>query len=62
MNECDKNIAKRIARGGRLPTAFSPWTNSDLEICGTLTTKPFDYTRRGQIVIFEYEQPTHNKQ
>ena len=55
MNRCDKNIALRIHKGGRLHVGYSPWDNADREICGTIVTTAFDYTKRGQIVIFEYE-------
>lgn len=44
-----------------MPTAFDPWDNADREICGTLTAKPFDYTKKGQIVIFEYEERDERK-
>lgn len=56
MNRADARIAKRLARGDRMPTAYCPWGDADHEICGTLTTKPFDYTKRGQIVIFEHDE------
>lgn len=56
MNRAEKKIAERIARGGAMPTAFDPWDNADREILGTLLTKPHDYTKKGQVVIFEYEE------
>lgn len=56
MNRADVRIAKRLARGGAMPTAYDPWDDADREICGTISTKPFDYTRKGQILIFEHEQ------
>jgi len=28
----------------------------DREISGTVLTKPYDYTKKGQIVIFEHEK------
>lgn len=44
-----------------MPTAFDPWNNADREICGTLVAKPFDYTKKGQILIFEYEERDERK-
>lgn len=55
MNRCEKNIALRIHKGD-LPAGYSPYDDADREICGTITTTAFDYTKRGQIVIFEYEE------
>lgn len=55
MNRADKRIADRIVRGG-LPTAYDPWDNKDCEVANTLTTKPYDYTKTSQMVIFEYER------
>lgn len=55
MNRIDKAIAIRI-RQGNLPTAYDGWDRADREICGTLVTRPFDYTKRGGLVIFEYEE------
>lgn len=56
MNRIDKAIAERI-RKGNLPTAFDGWDRADREVCGTLVTRPFDYTKRGGMVIFEHEEP-----
>lgn len=55
MNRVDRKIAERIARGS-LPTAYAPWDDADREISCTLTTKPSDYTKKGGMVIFEYEE------
>lgn len=47
MNRADKRIAKRIMKGS-LPTAYCPWDDTDIEICGTLTTRgPNDHTKMG---------------
>lgn len=54
MNRIDRAIAERIKKGN-LPTAFDGWDRADREICGTLVTRPYDYTKRGGIVIFEYD-------
>lgn len=56
MNKADRKIAERLARGGSLPTAYDPWDDADREISGTLTTTPSDYTKKGAMVIFEYEK------
>ena len=55
MNRIDKAIAMRMKRNP-LPTAYDGWDKADREIAGTLNTAPFDYTKRGGIVIFEYER------
>lgn len=53
MNRIDKRIATRVRRG-KLPLAYSGWDGKDVsKICPCLTTKPYDYTRMGGIVIFE---------
>ena len=53
MNRADKRIRSRIERVGALPTAYDPWDDADREISGTILTKPYDYTKKGGIVIFE---------
>lgn len=54
MNRMDRRIAERLAKG-KLPTAFVPWDEKDVEICPTVTTASGkDYTKMG-IIIFEYE-------
>jgi hypothetical protein len=56
MNRADRKIAERIMKGS-LPTAYCPWNDADLEICGTLTTRGAnDYAKTGGMVIFEYER------
>ena len=55
MNKADKRIAARLLRGG-LPTAYDPWYDADREIVGTILTRPYDYTRKGVVVIFEHER------
>ena len=39
-----------------MPTAYDPWHDADIEISATLMTMPFDYTKKGGMVIFEHEQ------
>lgn len=56
MNMADKRIVDRLLRGGLLPTAYDPWDDADREIAGTIMTRPFDYTKKGTVVIFEYER------
>ena len=55
MNRIDKAIAERIKKGN-LPTAFDGWDKTDLsKTAMAITTRGGDYMRRGQMVIFEYE-------
>ena len=56
MNRADKKIIQRLLKGGTLPTAYDPWTDLDMEICKTILTKSYDYTKTGGLVILEYEQ------
>ena len=55
MNRIDKAIARRIAKGN-LPTAYDGWDKADREIAGTLVTRPYDYTKRGGLIIFEHDE------
>lgn len=58
MNRADKRIAERIKRGGQLPTAYDPWDDADREVCGTIRTAPYDYTKKAGLVIFEQTEDT----
>ncbi len=55
MNRMGPAIAERIAKGD-LPTAFDPWDRADREICPAITTRMYDHTQRGSVVIFAEEE------
>lgn len=48
-------IRNRLRSKRPLPMAYSAWTDMDYSICPTLTTKAYDYTKTGQIVLFVME-------
>lgn len=57
MNRMVKRIAERIKKG-LLPTAYDPWNDADREVCGTIRTAPYDYTKKAGLIIFEQTEDT----